>query len=242
LGEIRTSAAHENWEQAGPQTAMDFSHYFDLVLFAMVAAFLIFRLRSVLGRRTGTERRRNPFVRPAEAPAEKVVVLPPRGTGPPSPPPSFAPGDSVAAGILRIRSADHDFDPEHFVQGARAAFEMIVSGFAAGDKTKLRPLLSDEVYAQFSTAIDEREAGRETLETRILQLKSADIIEAGLADRTARVTVKLVSDQVNVVRAHDGSIVDGHPDSPVEKTDLWTFARDTRSTDPNWALVATASG
>ena len=220
----------------------DFSHYFDLVLFAMVAAFLVYRLRSVLGRRTGNERRRDAFFRPAQAPADKVVVLPPRGNGPVPPAPNFAAADSVAGGVARIRGADPEFDPEAFLQGARVAFEMIVAGFAAGDKAKLRPLLSDDVYGQFATAIDEREASRETLETRILQLKSADLIEAALAGRAAQVTVKLVSDQINVLRAHDGSIVDGDPDHPVEKTDLWTFARDTRSPDPNWVLIATASG
>ena len=119
---------------------------------------------------------------------------------------------------------------------------MIVAAFAAGDKAQLRPLLSDEVYKPFSDAIDEREAAGETLETRILQLKSIDIVEAGLAGRMARVTVKFVTDQINVLRAHDGSIVDGHPEDPAEKTDFWTFARDTRSSDPNWVLVTTASG
>jgi predicted lipid-binding transport protein (Tim44 family) len=119
---------------------------------------------------------------------------------------------------------------------------MIVAAFAAGDKAQLRPLLSDEVYTPFSTAIDEREASGETLETRIQQLKSIDIVEAGVAGRNARVTVKFVTDQTNILRAHDGSIVDGHPEDPAEKTDFWTFARDIRSGDPNWVLVTTASG
>jgi predicted lipid-binding transport protein (Tim44 family) len=122
------------------------------------------------------------------------------------------------------------------------AFEMIVAAFAAGDKARLRPLLSDEVFKPFGAAIDEREAAGETLETRILQLKSIDIVEASLGGRTARITVKFVTDQVNVLRAHDGSVVDGHPEDSAEKTDFWTFARDARSSDPNWVLVATASG
>ena len=119
---------------------------------------------------------------------------------------------------------------------------MIVAAFAEGDKNKLRPLLSDEVYEPFSKAIDERNAAHESLETRILSLKQIDIVEAELAGRIARVTLKIVSDQINVVRAHDGSIVDGDPDHAIEKTDFWTFARDTCSADPNWALVATDSG
>jgi predicted lipid-binding transport protein (Tim44 family) len=220
----------------------DLPHYFDIILFAMVAAFLVLRLRSVLGRRTGHERPRpDPLLRRAEAPGDKVVAFGNRG---PAPPPlvTATPADAVAAGLERIRGADPGFDAAQFLEGARVAFEMIVSAFAAGDKSRLRPLLSDDVYKPFSTAIDERSAAGESLETRILQLKALDVVEAGLAGRIARVTVKLVSDQINVLRAHDGSIVDGDPDHAIEKTDFWSFARDNRSTDPNWALVATASG
>jgi len=221
----------------------DFPHYFDIILFAMVAAFLVLRLRSVLGRRTGNERRRDPIVRRAEPTGDKVIAFGQRPNGA-APPPATTdpPGDAVAAGLARIRDADPGFDPPQFLEGARAAFEMIVAAFAEGDKDKLRPLLSDEVYRPFCTAIDERGAAHETLESRILALKQIDISEAELDGRAARVTLKIVSDQVNVVRAHDGSIVDGDPEHAIEKTDFWTFARDTRSTDPNWALVATDSG
>jgi predicted lipid-binding transport protein (Tim44 family) len=144
--------------------------------------------------------------------------------------------------LNRIRRADSSFDPVHFTEGARTAFEMIVGAFAKGDKAGLRPLLSDEVFDRFAMAIDERVAAKETLETQIDRLDSVDIIDAELAGRTAQVTLKLVSRQINVTRAMDGSIVDGAPGQPVEKTDFWTFARDTRSTDPNWALIATNSG
>ena len=220
----------------------DFPHYFDIILFAMVAAFLVLRLRSVLGRRTGNEQRRqDPLLRRAEAPADKVV---PFGNRTAAPPPlvTATPADAVAAGLERIRGADPGFDATQFLEGARAAFEMIVAAFAAGDKSQLRPLLSDDVYKPFASAIDERANAGETLETRILQLKRLDIVEAGLAGRVARVTVKFVSDQTNVLRAHDGSIVDGDPDHAIEKTDFWSFARDTRANDPNWVLEATASG
>jgi predicted lipid-binding transport protein (Tim44 family) len=220
----------------------DFSHSFDIILFALVAVFLVLRLRSVLGRRTGNERRRAPLLRQSEPTGEKVVAFGQRNRTPPPAPTSAAPPDAVAAGLAQIREADTGFDPSAFLEGARAAFEMIVAAFAAGDKAQLRPLLSDEVYAPFVGAIDERNAARETLETRITQIKSLDIVEAGLDGRMARVNVKLVSDQLNVLRAHDGSVVDGDPEHPTEKTDFWTFARDTRSSDPNWVLVATASG
>lgn len=220
----------------------DFTQSFDIILFALVAVFLVLRLRSVLGRRTGHERRRAPLLRQPEPTGDKVVAFGQRGRTTPPPPTSAAPPDAVAAGLAQIREADPGFEPSAFLEGARAAFEMIVAAFAAGDKAQLRPLLSDEVYTPFVTAIDERNAARETLETRIAQIKSLDIVEAGLDGRMARVTLKLVSDQLNVLRAHDGSVVDGDPNQPIEKTDFWTFARDTGSSDPNWALVGTASG
>ena len=224
----------------------DFPHYFDIILFAMVPGLLVLRLRSVLGRRTGHERWPDPLLRRAEAPADKpadnLVAL--GNHRPATAPPEAAStsADAVAAGLGRIRTADPGFDPAQFIEGARVAFEMVVGAFAAGDKARLRPLLSDDVYKPFAAAIDERSAAKETLETRILGIKRLDITDASLAGRVARVTVTFVSDQINVVRAHDGSIVDGDPDHGVEKTDFWSFARDTRASDPNWVLVATASG
>jgi len=222
----------------------DFSQYFDIILFAMIAGFLVLRLRSVLGRRTGNERRRESFLRRAEATKDKVVALADRAKpAASSPGPAAAEtGDALAQGIGRIRGADPGFDPAQFLAGARIAFEMIVAAFAEGDKDRLRPLLSDEVFQPFAAAIDQRTAAKETLESRILQLKQIDLAAAGLDGRMAKTTVKIVSDQVNLTRAHDGSIVDGDPDNPIEKTDFWTFARDTRSPDPNWKLVATGSG
>jgi predicted lipid-binding transport protein (Tim44 family) len=224
----------------------DFPHYFDIVLFAMIAVFLVLRLRSVLGRRTGNERRRDLVRRaqPPQPPGDNVVALGNRTAAmPPSPPLVTAPpADAVAAGLARIGGADAGFDAAQFLAGARAAFAAIVGAFAVGDKAQLRPLLSDEVYKPFTAEIDQRTAASERLETRILGIKGVDIVEAGLAGRLARVTVKFVSDQIHVLRAHDGSVVDGDPDHPIEKTDFWTFVRDTRSTDPNWVLVATASG
>ena len=217
--------------------------YFDIILFAMVAGFLVLRLRSVLGRRTGNERRRDLFPRRAAPAADNNVttlVEPDKRITRPAGEASTA--DEVAEGLNRIRRADSGFDPGHFIEGARSAFEMIVAAFAKGDKAELRPLLSDEVFQRFSMAIDERVDAKETLETQIEKLVKVDIVEAGLAGRTAQVTLKLVSHQINVTRAMDGSIVDGAPGQSVEKTDYWTFARDTRSTDPNWVLVATSSG
>jgi predicted lipid-binding transport protein (Tim44 family) len=219
----------------------DLPHYFDIILFAMVAAFLVLRLRSVLGRRTGNERRRE-LLRGSPAPiGDKVVALGQR-PGIATPTASAAPANTVAGGLAQISAADPGFDAPHFLDGARAAFELIVGAFAAGDKPRLRSLLADEVYTPFAAAIDERAGAGETLETRIAKLKDIDITQAGLEASHARVTVKLVSEQIHVLRAHDGSVVDGDPDNLIEKTDFWTFMRDTRSSDPNWLLIATSSG
>jgi len=216
--------------------------YFDIILFAMVAGFLVLRLRRVLGRRTGNERRRDLFPRRVAPTSDNVATLVEPNKRVARPADDLPPGDVVAEGLNRIRRADPSFDPSHFIEGARTAFEMVVAAFAKGDKAELRPLLSDEVFQRFAMAIDERVAARETLETHIENLDSVDVVEAGLAGRTAQVTLKLVSHQINVTRAMDGSIVDGAPGQPIEKTDFWTFERDTRSADPNWVLIATSSG
>jgi predicted lipid-binding transport protein (Tim44 family) len=218
--------------------------YFDIILLALVAAFLVLRLRSVLGRRTGTERPADP-VRPPitkrEIGGDNVVNLTEatvRDAVNPAAKPAGAPqGD----GLVQIRAADPQFDPTTFLQGARGAFEMIVHAFAAADTATLRPLLSDDVYERFAEATRQRVAAKETQETNIVSIKSHDISDAELQGRTAFVTVKFVSDQVNVLRAADGAAIEGGPDQVLEKTDFWTFARNLRSQDPNWLLVATRS-
>lgn len=229
-------------QREGADAMGEFQQYFDIILFAMIAGFLVLRLRSVLGRRTGNERRRELFVRRSTPAAEQSRPAPEPDKAQALALPEAKPAPGPAENLDRIRRADPSFDPPRFVEGARIAFEMIVTAFAAGDKEALRPLLSDEVYRRFAAAIDERAAAHETLETRIERLDGIDIAAAELAGQTARVTVELVSHQINVTRAMDGSIVDGDPQNPSEKTDFWTFARNIRSSDPNWVLVATGSG
>lgn len=221
--------------------------FLEIVLFAMVAGFLILRLRSVLGRRTGHERRR-PDPLSARTTAEetrereKVVALPERGRAPAREDgaPAVASADALA-GIAQLRSADRGFDSAQFVAGARRAFEMIVEAFAKGDSTALRPLLSDEVFAQFDGAIRAREESRRTLATTLVGIRQAEIVDAGLEGRTAQVTVKFESEQINVTRDSEGRVVDGDPSAVTTVTDIWTFARNTASRDPNWLLVATRS-
>lgn len=224
--------------------------FLDIIIFAAIAVALGLRLRSVLGRRTGNERRHDPLnpTPPRDAAGrepgqaedrarDKVIPLPGRG-------PASAEGAAAAneaPGLARVRAVDPAFDPAGFVSGARGAFEMIVGAFAAGDAAALKPLLSDEVFANFNAAIEARAKASETLQTTLVGINSADIIEASVDGRTAFVTVKFVSEQINVTKDSEGRIVDGDPSAVTAITDIWTFARNTRSRDPNWTLVATRS-
>ncbi|CAO3415356.1 Tim44/TimA family putative adaptor protein [Azospirillum doebereinerae] len=214
--------------------------FIEIIIFAMIAAFLVYRLRSVLGRRTGEEQQRpNPFTARPNQP-DNVVPLPDRNRPRPDvAPPSDEPV-SLAVALEQIKAADPNFDEKHFLEGAKAAFQMIVEAFARGDTATLRPLLADDVYENFARAIRDRQTAGEQYETRVDLVREADVVEARLgADYTARVTVKLVSDQMNVLRDRNGAVIDGDPDAVVEATDIWTFARNTRARDPNWALVET---
>jgi predicted lipid-binding transport protein (Tim44 family) len=220
--------------------------FFDIVFFAMVAAFLILRLRSVLGRRTGNENperwtARKPAPQAREA-ADNVARLPDRSrpAGEAGPVLDLPANSPVEAGVTQIKVADPSFDARGFVEGARGAFEMIVGAYAQGDSATLRPLLADDVYENFAAAIRGRQQAKQTLETTLVGIKSADIVEARMDGRTALVTVKFVSEQINVTRDASGTVVEGDPQQIATVTDVWTFSRNTRSRDPNWLLVATS--
>ena len=231
---------------------MEGFQFLDIILFAMIAAFLVFRLRSVLGRRTGHQSRPpdNMAQRRQEAePDGNVIELPDRSAEAEAEPDddaefepeAEAPADPVARGVALIRGADPDFDPGQFGAGARAAFEAIVHAFATGDSGTLRALLNDEVFDNFERAIRDRLDAAETLETTVVGIKSADIVEASMRGRHAVVTVAFVSEQVNVTRDAEGEVIDGDPAQVTDVTDIWTFSRNTRSRDPNWKLIETRS-
>ena len=215
-------------------------HLLDIVFFAMVAAFLVLRLRSVLGRRTGAERP------PPEAAAR-------RRAGTPSPDNVIdlaavrkpeaepIPAGPAAAGLAAIRAADPSFSPQAFLTGAQSAFAMIVGAYAAGDAGSLRPLLSDEVYRNFAAAIDARRRAGERLDTQLVRIGSAVPVEAAVDGGAARVTVRFTSDQVNALHGPDGAVIEGDPQRVAEVVDEWTFRRNLRSPNPNWELVATRS-
>lgn len=224
--------------------------FMDILLFAAVAAFLILRLRSILGKRTGAEDAERWRARPPERTLDRADKVPDNVTpfpGAPRPV-DVAPaaeaevpaGDPVLQrGYDEIRRADASFNPVGFVEGARGAFEMIVQAFAQGDTATLKPLLASDVYEGFAKAIKDRIAAKHTLETTLVGIRNAEIVAARMEGRTANVTVKFVTEQVNVTRDADGNVVDGEAAKVSVLTDLWTFARDTRNRDPNWALVRT---
>lgn len=221
--------------------------FLDIIFFAMVAAFLVLRLRSVLGRRTGQERRPppDPFARraPEARPEDKVVEFPERRDAPAreTPAPEPPPSDTVVAGLTQIKIADPGFDRDQFLTGARRAFETVVQAFAQGDQAALRALLSDEVMENFTSVIRQRESAGHVLETTVIGIKNAQITGARIEDRNALVTVQFVSEQVNITRDRDGKIVEGDPSQVAAITDEWTFGRNPRSHDPNWLLVETES-
>lgn len=228
------------------------------IIFLALAVFIFLRLRSVLGQRTGRERPPyDPYsARDAVSPApanDKVVTLPTRAPETaPKPVEEAAPaerwkdvaeaGSAIAAGLDAIAAVDRSFDARQFLAGARSAYEMVVTAFAEGDRRTLKNLLSREVYDGFDGAIREREEHGYMAETKFVSIDKADLVSAEVRGRTAQVTVRFVSQIISVKRDRSGTVIDGSPDKVTEVTDVWTFARDLSSRDPNWKLVATEAG
>lgn len=233
---------------------------YDIILIGLVAVFLILRLRSVLGKRTGNEQppARDPFTPPtppqprvgdASQGNDNVVPLPTANApAPRQSSPTSGPGGiratvlpNATAGVAAIRAADPDFEPIGFTGGARAAFTAIVEAFARGDTATLKPLLDSATYASFEAAIRGRIERNEKAETTLIGFEASDIAGAEMQGTNAVVTVRFVSEQINVLRNADSQIVDGNPNEVQKVVDLWTFRRDTTSSDPNWQLVKTES-
>ncbi len=216
----------------------------DIVLFAMIAAFLVLRLRSVLGKRQGFEQSAEP-VEPVEAPFRPMAPKPagPTIDGAASPPPARilpAPASPAGQALARMTAVDRRFDAARFLDGAEGAFRIIVTAFAAGDRAALQPLLSEETWHAFEGAIAAREAAGETQRTEIRSIESAVIEQADLRGTIADITVRIVSDQINLTIGHDGLPAAG-TDAVTEITDLWTFERNLAAPDPTWRLVAARS-
>jgi predicted lipid-binding transport protein (Tim44 family) len=228
------------------------------LLLLVLAVVILLRLRSMLGRKTGHERRYDPYA-PREsggspATQDKVVPLPARGEASHRVPDAATQkeaeeriGDFMAAtnpahaGLVEIARQDQSFEPQHFISGAKAAYEMIVTAFAEGNKRLLKQFLSREVYEGFAGAISDRESKGETADTSFVGINKTDIIDAEVRSKTAKVTVKFVSQLITAVKNRNGEVIEGDPKQIREVTDIWTFAREVSSRDPNWKLVATQS-
>jgi predicted lipid-binding transport protein (Tim44 family) len=238
-----------------PESEYDVDIY--TIIFLALAVFIFLRLRSVLGQRTGSER--PPYDRAAPNVVQRTQdnnnVVPMPGAvidqAPLAPSADVASADRwkglaepdtpLAAGLDAIVAHDSSFDPRHFISGARSAYEMIVLAFANGDRRALKDLLSSEVYESFEAVIKDREKHEQKTETRFVSIDKAELVGAEARDRAAQLTVRFVSQMISVTRDKTGAIVDGNPDKVADITDVWTFARDTSSRDPNWKLVGTGS-
>ena len=230
---------------------MENFQFIDLIVLAMIAGFIVLRLFSVLGRRTGHEPQRDGSApqsfprRPGEPAqdqaADNVVRIPmPRRAREADIEPAYQ-GTPLEPGLVKLKIADPSFSPDGFLSGATSAFEMVVGAYAKKDTDTLKPLLSPDVYSQFSSAIQEREDRGETLETEIILLKPAKIEAIDVQNGRAQIDVRFQSEQVNIVKNAKGEVVEGDKDRVESVTDVWTFARDANSRDPNWVLVATRS-
>jgi predicted lipid-binding transport protein (Tim44 family) len=238
-----------------PESECDVDIY--TIIFLALAVFIFLRLRNVLGQRTGNER--PPYDRTARNLAQGAQdnnVVPMPGAvidqAPLAPTADVAPptdrwkgiaesGTPLAHGLDAIADQDSSFDARHFLSGARSAYEMIVLAFANGDRRALKDLLSSEVYESFDTVIKDREKHEQKTETRFVSIDKVELMNAEARDRSAQLTVRFVSQMISVTRDKTGTIVDGNPDKVTDITDVWTFARDITSRDPNWKLVGTGS-
>ena len=238
-----------------PESEYDVDIY--TIIFLALAVFIFLRLRSVLGQRTGSER--PPYDRAAPNVVQRsqdTNSVPMPGAvidqAPLAPAADVAPpsdrwkgiaeqGTSLAQGLDAIVAQDSSFDPKHFVSGAKSAYEMIVLAFANGDRRALKDLLSSEVYESFDAVIKDREKHEQKTETRFVSIDKAELVSAEARDRAAQLTIRFVSQMISVTRDKAGTIVDGTPDKVADITDVWTFARDTSSRDPNGMRVVTGS-
>jgi predicted lipid-binding transport protein (Tim44 family) len=225
-----------------------------VTIFFLVAAVLIFlQLRSVLGRRTGTEKPPRDLYTPRDATngtdapdTGKVVTLPRRDVIEDDN--RFAAIDAFAkpetplnASLREVVKLDPSFDPKDFIKGARMAYEMIVMAFADGDRKALKSLLSTEVYEGFDAAITEREQRGEKVKSSFVGIDKSDIVSAEVKGSDALISMRIVSQMISATYDKADVLVDGDAEQVSEVSDLWTFARDARSRDPNWKLVATES-
>lgn len=210
-----------------------------LLVLAGIAIFLILKLRSVLGTRDGFEKPPIPLdeVRPRlRRDFEVIEGGPDRDIID-----HVAEGSDAAKALAAMKKAEPAFTVGPFLQGARGAYEMILTAFEKGELDRIRPFLSDDVEASFAEAIAEREKNGLTVEASFLGIKELTLQDASFTpeSRFGEIAVRFVADQTYVVRNKAGEVVEGSPREVKKTRDIWTFARQMGSDDPNWQLVAT---
>jgi len=213
-----------------------------IVAVAMVAGVILFRLYMVLGRRTGNERERlSRFDRAATDATDSAVALPDRNRlrGDAA---ATKPLGDVEQALVDIKLADRTFETDHFVAGAKKAHELIVTAYAKGDRDELRPLLNDEVFDAFDHAIKDRGSRGETVKFTLVGYKDVKVVHASLKARMAEITVSFGVQFISSTSNTGGTVIEGDPAAVRDVTDIWTFSRDLRGSDPNWTLVATSGG
>lgn len=215
----------------------------EIILIAMVAAFIALRLRSELGKKTGDEPlppaagRRDFSHKPDRTIDGEVIEVDNTAAVV-----DMVENPAVRSGLSHIRRADRHFDASEFLDGAQNAYGMILEAFWQGDKDTLKNFLDDTVYGQFTAAIDQREADGLTLKNKLLDITKADIVDAHLSGKKAEITVHFTAEVIAVTVDSEGVVVEGDMSDATELSDKWTFMRDTSSRDPSWALVATLAG
>ena len=220
----------------------------EIVILAMIAAFLGLRLYSVLGRRAEREEESIPqrFDAGDTVPAQTPAAAQASQTSQPRPAELEGVLPAVERGIREISSADRNFEFLSFMEGARGAYEMVLEAFWEGDKDALRELCDDDVFAGFEAAIDAREAQGHVLNNKLIRIEETRVHSATLDtakfSKVARIAVLFVADIAAVTRDKDGNVVGGSLDDAVESRDIWTFSRDISSRDPNWILDETDQG
>ncbi len=212
----------------------------EIVLLALVALFVGLRLYAVLGQRTGHEQQ--PVTRPEAAPSGEATAPAAEVAADRATPSGMVYEERAAGGIRAIISADQSFDVARFLDGAQAAYRMVLEAFWRGDREELRYLAADDVYAAFDEAIGQREAAGQKLDTRLVGFERAVIEDARLNGRTAEIEVRFDADIAAVTRDSGGEVVAGSLTDAVETHDVWTFRRTLGSEDPNWMLVDTDEG
>lgn len=217
----------------------------DIILFAMVAGFIILRLRSELGNKTGGEPNPPGMVDPTQTHQGDIrddeVINGEYETSPDNVIPLES-NSELRDAFRQIQAADRDFTISNFVHGARTVYQMVLESFWSGDRETLKSYLSQDIYDQFEGAITAREKAEHILENKILDIVNIDIVDASLKNKIAEITVHFKAEIIAVTRDKDGKAIDGNMSDATVLNDKWTFTHDTMSNDPSWLLVATHAG